>query len=69
MARAARRLHAELLDTGMIAEIDAARLQLTDDPDQIVTWVDAAWHQQPRSRPGPRPVAGTRTSVTESGAA
>ena len=24
-----------------------------------------AWHQQPRSRPGSRPVAGTRTSVTE----
>jgi uncharacterized protein (TIGR00730 family) len=51
-------LHAELLATGMIADIDAARLQLTDDPDQVVTWVDTAWHQQPRSRPGPGPRAG-----------
>jgi uncharacterized protein (TIGR00730 family) len=52
-------LLAELLDTGMITDIDAARLQVTDDPDQVVTWVDTAWHQQPRSRPGPRPLAGT----------
>jgi hypothetical protein len=43
-------MRAELSDTAMISDADANRLQLTDDPDQVLAWVDAAWHAQPGSR-------------------
>jgi hypothetical protein len=36
----------------MISAADLHGLQLTDDPDQVVAWVDEAWLAQPRSRPG-----------------
>jgi len=49
-------LRAELLDSAMIADVDAARLQLTDDPEQVVAWVITSWHHQPRCRPAAAPV-------------
>jgi len=48
-------LRDEVVDTAMITAVDAGRLQLTDDPDQVVAWVDKAWRTQPRSRPAPHP--------------
>lgn len=49
----------ELAATGMITPYDAARMRLTDDPDQVVVWVEQTWHEQPRSLPGAAPQATT----------
>jgi hypothetical protein len=48
----------------MIAEVDTARLRLTDDPAQIAAWVSAAWATQPRSLPPP-PSHGTPPSTSQ----
>ena len=40
-----------LATTAMIEPADVGRLQVTDDPDQVVAWVHAAWQTQPRSLP------------------
>jgi hypothetical protein len=43
---------------GTITDVDAACLQLTDDPAQVVAWVQQAWQAQPRSLPGPATLTG-----------
>lgn len=53
----------ELASTGMITPCDAARMQLTDEPDQVVVWVEQAWREQPRSLPAPAPRAATMGGV------
>lgn len=42
-----------LAPSGMIGGTDLGRIQLTDEPGQVVEWVDEAWRAQPRSLPAP----------------
>jgi uncharacterized protein (TIGR00730 family) len=43
--------------SGMIAGTDLRRMQLADDPGQVVEWVEQAWRAQPRSLPSPTSAA------------
>jgi uncharacterized protein (TIGR00730 family) len=46
-------LRDHLATAGMINPADVGRLQLADDPDEVVALVHTAWQSQPRSLPGP----------------